>query len=657
MEIDLKDEKAWALFKEGRTKGIFQLETQLGKCWAKRVGPRTIEELADVISILRPACLKSLLEDGKSITQHYVERKHGREKPDTIHSSLDSILAKTQGLILFQESCMLISQKLAGFDLKEADDLRKSIGHKDAKKMAEVKVKFLEGCKKMGVVEDDIASKVFEWIEKSARYSFNKCLDPQTQVYTKNGIRLLNNLVVGDFVLAPKNEMQDEFVEVVDIIHNGEREIYKVNLNYETSIKCTLDHKFLCMDGTTRPVKEIIEGDFTVLLTYGRRSRITSIEKVGLKPTMDITVSSDMHVFYGDNIAVQNSHAVSYALTSYNMAWYKANFPREFFISCLYFAHEKLDPHQEIYELVAEAKLFNIDIKIPTLCKFSKKFKWIDNAIYFGIKDIKSMVGVSGDKVYDLIKQTEIDLGKCAGEFTWMDVLVYLSPHINSTAFKTLTSVGFFSTKTTLISRNKAIYQYLIFKDLTATELKWVTENYGRKKWASLKDCFIDLAPTKKEGGGTSKADRKQKIIDEIYFIDNPPYSLDDDPSWIIDQEVKFLGCPISLSRVDAVDTSSSNASCKDILNGKTGKEICIVANISRYATYKCKKGKSKGELMAFLTLEDDSCSIDNVVIFPQVRKEYEFLLYEGNNLLFCGEVEKGPKGGSFVVQKIHEVI
>jgi DNA polymerase III alpha subunit len=56
---------------------------------------------------------------------------------------------------------------------------------------------------------------------------------------------------------------------------------------------------------------------------------------------------------------------------------------------------------------------------------------------------------------------------------------------------------------------------------------------------------------------------------------------------------------------------------------------------------------------MAFLTIEDASCSIDNVVIFPEAREKYQYIIYEGNNLLLCGKVEKNS---SFVVDKIHEI-
>ena len=81
----------------------------------------------------------------------------------------------------------------------------------------------------------------------------------------------------------------------------------------------------------------------------------------------------------------------------------------------------------------------------------------------------------------------------------------------------------------------------------------------------------------------------------EIEMLQNPPYDLSDDPAWIIEQETKMLGCPVSLSRIDAVDTSIANTSCKDVMNGKKGKDICIVANLQRVVIW-FKKGGSKGK-------------------------------------------------------------
>ena len=64
--IDYDDAPTWNLICEGRTKGVFQLESSLGKSWAKRVRPKNLEELAALTALLRPGCLKAIV-DGKSI--------------------------------------------------------------------------------------------------------------------------------------------------------------------------------------------------------------------------------------------------------------------------------------------------------------------------------------------------------------------------------------------------------------------------------------------------------------------------------------------------------------------------------------------------------------------------------------------------------------
>ena len=520
--IERDDAKAWALYKDGLTKGLFQLESNLGRAWSKRVVPENLEELAALIAIIRPGTLKAI-SDGKSMTQRFVDRKHKKEEVAYLHPSLEDILKTTYGVLVYQEQAMLIAVKLAGFNEMEADNLRKAIGKKKADLMAEIRGQFIEGCENVGIVDEDTANQIFDWIEKSSRYSFNK------------------------------------------------------------------------------------------------------------------------------------SHAVAYALDSYWSAWYKANHTKEFFLSYLYYANEKQDPHQEIYELVNEAKLFNILVKTPKLNRFSEKFAIFGDDIQFGVRDIKGLTGVTGTKVINAIQETSEEINKSLQDLTWMDVLVYIAPKITSTAFKALAAIGFFSTKSTNVTRNQALYEYLIFRELTKAEVKWVAENYSKKKWKTLSDCFADLCPTKKNGGGCSNVNRSQIVENEISMLKNPPYDLADEPQWVIEQEVKLMGCPVSYQYTDAIDASIANTTCQEVANGKFGKDICIVANVQRVANHKINKkdSKQKGRIMSFLTIEDATCSLDNVIIFPEARDKYQFVLYEGANLMLCGEIEKD---NSFIVDKIHEI-
>ena len=171
--LNLECHRTWDLISEGNTKGCFQLESRLGQTMAKKLKPENIEQLSGLIAILRPGCLESM-RDGKSITNHYIDKKNGLESIDYFHMALEPALKTTYGEMIYQEESMQIAHDIAGFDLQEADMLRKAIGKKKPEEMAKLKKKFLTGSKEKNIVTEDQAEEIFGWIEKSQRYSFNK---------------------------------------------------------------------------------------------------------------------------------------------------------------------------------------------------------------------------------------------------------------------------------------------------------------------------------------------------------------------------------------------------------------------------------------------------------------------------------------------------
>lgn len=171
--INLECSKTWDLISSGNTKGCFQLESRLGRSMAKKLKPENIEQLSALIAILRPGCLEAM-RDNKSVTNHYIDKKNGLESIDYFHPSLEPILSTTYGEMIYQEQAMEIAKVIGGFNLQEADMLRKAIGKKKPEEMAKVKRKFLDGAKKVNTVNEEEAEKIFGWIEKSQRYSFNK---------------------------------------------------------------------------------------------------------------------------------------------------------------------------------------------------------------------------------------------------------------------------------------------------------------------------------------------------------------------------------------------------------------------------------------------------------------------------------------------------
>jgi len=210
-------------------------------------------------------CTKAIM-DGKSMTQWYVDRKNGTEPLEYIHIALEPILAATQGVLVYQEQAMTISVELADFNLQEADDLRKAIGKKKADLMKKVRVKFENGCIITKIVNQEEADEIFGWIEKSARYSFNKCLSLDTVVITPSGQKCLFEIKVGDKVLAPIENGDDEFIDVLDVVDSGEKESYEVTLSNGDSIVCSIDHKFKVKDGRILPLYQIIDEDLEILV-------------------------------------------------------------------------------------------------------------------------------------------------------------------------------------------------------------------------------------------------------------------------------------------------------------------------------------------------------------------------------------------------------
>jgi len=178
--IPLDDKKTWNLISSGLTKGVFQLEKQLGKRYCKEIKPRNINELSDVVSLIRPGCLTAEFrekpeEPGKfsSITNTYIKIKHGEWEPEYIHPCLEPILKDTNSMPIYQEQLMKICTDFAGFTLKEADVARKAIGKKKSDVMAKVKINFASGAKACGH-SVELAETIFGWIEKFSEYGFNK---------------------------------------------------------------------------------------------------------------------------------------------------------------------------------------------------------------------------------------------------------------------------------------------------------------------------------------------------------------------------------------------------------------------------------------------------------------------------------------------------
>ena len=307
-QLPLSCDATWNMISEGNTKGVFQLESQLGRSMSSQAQPRNIEELSDLVAIIRPGCMEAMV-NGKSLTNHYIDRKHGRDSVDYLDASLEPILSSTYGILVYQEQSLLIARDIAGFDLQEADILRKAIGKKNVGLMAELKEKFISGTQKVGKVDKDQAAEIFGWIEKSQRYSFNKShsvsyaynayLTAYTKAhfphefftsYLKNSIgkpdaymeiqELVNNAKVMDIEVMPPNikKMNKSFCLIGKSPTFGITEIKGVGGSvYDKMIEC-LEKNSIDLEGCDWE---------TFLIGFGRCIKVDSFEALILSGALD----------------------------------------------------------------------------------------------------------------------------------------------------------------------------------------------------------------------------------------------------------------------------------------------------------------------------------------------------------------------------------
>lgn len=173
VDVDLKsipdnDVKAFDLLGAGKVAGVFQLDaSSMGADLAQKMKPRTIDDIAVLIAIMRPGVSEA------GLLGTYLARRSGSEAPQYVHPDLQAVLEDTYGICVFQEDMMQMARVFAGFSLVEAEELRKGIAKKDSAKIAEVKRLFAEKARRLERDADSI-EKVLEQIESSSRYSFNK---------------------------------------------------------------------------------------------------------------------------------------------------------------------------------------------------------------------------------------------------------------------------------------------------------------------------------------------------------------------------------------------------------------------------------------------------------------------------------------------------
>lgn len=499
--------KVWELFCDGLTKGIFQLENNLGSAYSTKIKPHSIPEISDLISLIRPGPLKGEI-DGKTMMAHYIDRKNGDEKVEFLHDCLIPILGPTQGMLVYQEGLMAMGKILAGFSDVEVDTLRKGCAKKDAKLLFSLEEQFVNGCDKTKVVTKEQGVALFETIKASARYSF-----------------------------------------------------------------CA-------------------------------------------------------------------AHGCSYAVLGYMTAWIKVHFPLEFYTSWLRHAEDKIDPDEEVRELVANLRKQNIAISLPSPTSLYDNYTLVEDKIVVGLSNLKNIGKTQAIKLIELVNS----LCKNPNEISWVEFLYHIADKSNQKAIESLLKVGVFNFGRT---REFLLHDLFIWNKLTQRE-------------KDLAICGIELLCGQESVCDvitkilTNKINKKRaKTVEDLQLLlTNPPYSLNDTPCKIVKYEKNVLGFTITFALTE-LSSMYGQTTCREFSDGKSDN-LDILCEILKVREYNPKKGQNVGKKMCFLSVEDATARID-AVVFPKELETYKNQIYVNNVVILHG-VRSKYNSKSLIVNQVTEI-
>ncbi|MGZ8329031.1 MAG: DNA polymerase III subunit alpha, partial [Allosphingosinicella sp.] len=160
------DEAVYRLLQRGDTVGVFQLESEGMRRTLAAVKPTSFEDIIALVSLYRPGPMDNIPMFGA--------RKNGREEIEYPHALLEPVLKETYGIFVYQEQVMEAAKVLAGFNLGEADLLRRAMGKKIKSEMDAQRAGFVAGCERVNAIPKAKANELFDLIDKFAGYGFNK---------------------------------------------------------------------------------------------------------------------------------------------------------------------------------------------------------------------------------------------------------------------------------------------------------------------------------------------------------------------------------------------------------------------------------------------------------------------------------------------------
>lgn len=171
--INYADQGVYDMLAQGRTSGVFQLESSGMTGVTMAMKPRSIEDITAIVALFRPGPMASIAT--------YIDRKNNPSHISYKHPMLEKILSVTYGCIVYQEQVMETFRLLAGYSLGRADMVRRAMSKKKFDVLASERENFVNGNSAEGIagcagngIDAATANEIFDEMLDFANYAFNK---------------------------------------------------------------------------------------------------------------------------------------------------------------------------------------------------------------------------------------------------------------------------------------------------------------------------------------------------------------------------------------------------------------------------------------------------------------------------------------------------
>ena len=165
--------EVYEMLSQGRTSGVFQLESTGMTGVSVALRPRSLEDITAIIALYRPGPMDSI--------PRFLECSQHPEKIVYKHPLLEPILSVTYGCMVYQEQVQQVFRELAGYSLGQADVIRRAMSKKKHAVIDAERVAFIHGDPERNIpgavangVPEDVAASIYDEIVDFANYAFNK---------------------------------------------------------------------------------------------------------------------------------------------------------------------------------------------------------------------------------------------------------------------------------------------------------------------------------------------------------------------------------------------------------------------------------------------------------------------------------------------------